>query len=91
MRSRFHGDRNIVPKFFIGGPTRFYLPLFFDHEQRRIADFDRIFEVVLAERAEAEELVGEPIGTIAHPARRFSVLSRDRANAQLVMEQQIAP
>jgi hypothetical protein len=82
MRSRFHGDRNSVPKFFIGGPTRFYLPLFFDNQQRRIADFDRRFEAIFAERVEAEELVGKPIGTITDLARRFSVLSRDRANAQ---------
>ena len=83
--------QSFEPKFFTGLPNTILSTVFFDHEQRRIADFDRIFEVVLAERAEAEELVGEPIGTIAHPARRFSVLSRDRANAQLVMEQQIAP
>jgi len=30
MGLRFHGDQNFEPKFFTGGLTRFYLPLFFD-------------------------------------------------------------
>ena len=30
MGSGFYGAQNFEPKFFTGGPTRFYLPLFFD-------------------------------------------------------------
>jgi GT2 family glycosyltransferase/glycosyltransferase involved in cell wall biosynthesis len=30
MESPFYGSENFEPKFFTGGPTRFYLPLFFD-------------------------------------------------------------
>ena len=30
MGSGFYAARNFDPKFFTGGPTRFYLPLFFD-------------------------------------------------------------
>jgi len=30
MESPFYGAENFEPKFFTGGPTRFYLPLFFD-------------------------------------------------------------
>ncbi|MBO0694595.1 MAG: glycosyltransferase, partial [Verrucomicrobia bacterium] len=30
MRSPFYGAENFEPRFFTGGPTRYYLPLFFD-------------------------------------------------------------
>ena len=30
MESAFYGAQNFEPKFFTGGPTRYYLPLFFD-------------------------------------------------------------
>ena len=30
MESRFYTAQNFEPKFFTGGPTRFYLPLFYD-------------------------------------------------------------
>ena len=30
MGLRFYGDQSVEPKFFTGGPTQFYLPLFFD-------------------------------------------------------------
>src|SRR6476660_1684997 len=30
MGSGFYGAQNFEPEFFTGGPTRFYLPLFFD-------------------------------------------------------------
>src|SRR5438045_9015593 len=30
MESPFYGAQNFDPKFFTGGPTRFYLPLFFN-------------------------------------------------------------
>src|SRR5262245_61398266 len=30
MQSPFYTEQDFEPKFFTGGPTRFYLPLFFD-------------------------------------------------------------
>jgi hypothetical protein len=30
MESPFYGAKNFEPRSFTGGPTRFYLPLFFD-------------------------------------------------------------
>ena len=55
-----------------------------------IEDQQRKFDAINADRIEAQELIGEPIGTIAEFARRFSMLSKDRADAQLVMENQFA-
>ena len=54
-----------------------------DYQQRCLTEIN-------ADRVKAEELLGEPVGSIAALAKRFSILSVDRAEAQLVMNEQFA-
>ena len=61
-----------------------------EHQERCLADFNRKFDAINADHSKAEELLGEPVGPIAALAERFLSLSRDRADAQQVMEQQFA-
>ena len=51
---------------------------------------ERCLNEINADRVEAQELLGEPVGSIAELAKRFSILSIDRAEAQLVLNDQFA-
>ncbi|MFL6500395.1 MAG: glycosyltransferase [Candidatus Udaeobacter sp.] len=50
----------------------------------------RCLTAINADRVQAEELLGEPVGSIAELAKRFSLVSIDRAEAQVVMNDQFA-
>src|SRR6476620_466728 len=106
MGSGFYGAQNFEPKFFTGGPTRFYLPLFFDivvqekpalivslglgDAQAHLAFCQAVAEQNLASRCVAVRRAQADESAIDDPAWQYATTTKFLANISQLLEAEAA-